>query len=143
MKKKALKIILEARARQREQDTGDVRYFINPTEDQLDFNAPNFLEVLKWNQLPLEYITPPPLFKSFSDEELIESIKPKGKPLNIPRYLCHSQHCEENVQKTTKSVTKNIGHNNQKSSLIGANESREKYPHPGRGKKLKKEDFLQ
>ena len=140
MKKKALKIILEARERERANVTGEIRYFINPTKDQLNLDAPNFLEVLKWNQLPLEYITPPPLFRNFSDDELKESLT--GKPLNIPRFLCHSQHCERNVQETTKSVTKNIGHENQKSSMIGANKSREKYPHPGRGKKLKKEDFL-
>ena len=142
MKKKALKIILEARARERAENTGEIRYFINPKEDQLNFDAPNFLEVLRWNQLPLDYITPPPLFKDFSDDELRESIKPKGKPLNIPRFLCHSQHCEGCILKTTKSVTKNIGYANQKSSIIGANSSREKYPHPSRTKKLKKEDFL-
>ena len=140
IQKKALKIILEARAREREQNTGEIRLFETPTEDKLNFDAPNFFEVLRWNELKPEDITPPPLLSIYSDDELKESLE--GKPLNVPRLLCHSQHVEGAVQKTTKSVTKNIGHANQKSNLVGAGSSREKYPHPGRNKKLKKEEFL-
>ena len=47
MKRKALKIILEARARERANNTGEIRYFINPTREQLNLDATNFLDVLK------------------------------------------------------------------------------------------------
>ena len=139
IKAKALKLILQARARERGKNTGEIRYFILPTEDQLNFDAPNFFEVLRWNELEPEYITPPPLLRNFSDNELIESLN--GTPLNIPRFLCHSQHCENAVQKTTAAVTKNIGHTSQISNIVAAGSSREQYP-KSNSQKLKNEDFL-
>ena len=73
---------IEARQRQREDPPQDVRKFIQPKKDWINFEAWEILDLLHWNRLPEDYVTPPPILNNFTDEELIVSYLEK-KPLNI------------------------------------------------------------
>ena len=81
--------------------------------------------LFRWNELPPEYITFPPVLRNFSNEELKEGLK---RGLNLPDFPCHSRGNEMNVKQTSLSVAKNIGEEQQKSNIVTTNESRRSHP---------------
>ena len=137
IKKQALQIILEAYDRWENND-GEVRYFILPTEDQLNFKANHFFYILRWKALPIEYITFPPILQMFTRQELKDSIKDNNFHTKLPQFLCHTQKCEEWVKKTADSVKRNIGKERQLGNMVASSESREKWPL----KKVTKANYL-
>ena len=89
MSKKALNLIKEARKWEQKSKAKDVRKYITPTEDQLDFEADNPLDLLKWDKVPKKHVRSPPLLKHFTIQQL-----EVPSALEIPEILCHSQHNE-------------------------------------------------
>ena len=90
----ALWIILDARARQRERDSDEVRLFTYPKEKWINFDASYIMDLLYWDKLPEKYITPPPILEDYTDDQLIESVE-SNKLLDMPKLLGHSQRNEE------------------------------------------------
>ena len=134
IKARALEMILRARAYELQKPPNYVRIFQNPLPSQLDYNSQNFFDVLLWDQLPNDYITPPPILRNFSNGDLKSSLIID----KIPRFLCHSQGNEFHVANTTKAVSKKIGKEQQKSNIISTIQSRKNY----NCKKFKKCDDL-
>ena len=94
-----------------------------------------FFFLIRWNDLPEDYITFPPILRNFSNEELKDGLK---NGLNLPDFPCHSRGNEMNVKQTSLSVAKNIGEERQKSNIVSTGESRKTN---GSAKKFKKVDL--
>ena len=131
------------RTREREQNNplpnGQVRVFRNPTEDKLNFDSPNFFDVIRWNEVPPEYISSPPYIKNFTVQEIKRNKVDNNVLKNSPNALNHSQHCEGKVKITSQAVENIIGKEKQEGNLVSGVKSREKYTS---AKKTKKADFL-
>ena len=119
IRREALYYILQAYERY-QNNNGEVRIFTNPTEDQLNWNSPNFFHILRWKTLPAEYITLPPVLRHFTPYQLKKYLVDPSS-LNFPNFLCHSQKVEEMVKKTTESVTKNVGFEKQFGNFVTGN----------------------
>merc|ERR1712018_31793 len=123
VKERSLSLILEFRAAERKSKSTKVRKFIPPEPHELNFDAQNLFELVNWEAIDKKKKTPPPILKDLSDEELKQMVSKttflqdmvKDK---IPKFLCHSQDCERNIQLTTKTVLKRKGHESQKSQII-------------------------
>ena len=75
-----------------------------PTQEFFNVDADNFLDLLDWDNVSHKVLTPPPILKNFSNEEL-KSIRKE----DIPKILCHSQRNEFYVQQVTKAANHHIG----------------------------------
>ena len=70
MRRRALHMILAARNRERNRRVNKVRKFQYPNA-LVNFDAQTIFELLDLDRLPQSYITAPPLFRNFSDKDLI------------------------------------------------------------------------
>ena len=81
----ALNLIIKARALA-PKNPKKVRKLKIPYKENFNLEATNFMELLRWKDLPREMFTEPPILMKYSIEEL-----QNPQALNIPRLLCHSQ----------------------------------------------------
>ena len=86
MKEKAIDLIIKARKLERKKKSKKVRKFVLPRPHDVDLDAENFLDMMRWDTLENKIFTPPPILSDYSDEELVNVTKE-----NLPQYLCHSQ----------------------------------------------------
>ena len=83
---RALHYIKEARKWQQKSKAKIVRKLMTPDETQLDLEATNILDFLKWETLAKKNINSPPLLQNFTNHQLEDP-----SSLEIPNILCHSQ----------------------------------------------------
>ena len=95
VRQKCLEKILEARKKQKRYKTKNVRKFFPPSLDKFNFDANNIFDLLKWNNFK-KPVTPPPLLKNKTDNELKEMLL--RKCTDFDEMLCHSQHNERCVK---------------------------------------------
>ena len=111
---------MEAR---RFQSGRNLRKFIIPERGQVDLNANNIMDFIRWDTLSPENISPPPILQNYSDEELTNlSIE------DIPNLKCHSQENERAIKDTTFAASNNIGEVKQKQSILCTKKSRMEFP---------------
>ena len=113
----------------------DVRRFFPPNAHQINFdNLDNisFFDVLKWNELPDDFVTPSPVMNIYTVDEVEDYDN-----LIFPDFKCHSQKCEADMKDIAETVFKNVGQEKQKTSLVCNIESRDTYSCT----KFRKEDF--
>ena len=115
-----------------------IRYFKKPTLAQIDVNAPDFFNILRWDELPPEYVTFTPILKLFTIPQIRQCVTDMNFHKLLPQLVCHTQRCEEWVHKTSDAVTKNQGHEKQLGNMVAAGESRMQNPL----KKMKKIDHV-
>ena len=133
VKQRSLELILEFRNMQRKSKRKTVRKFIPPEPHELNFHANDLIELVNWDTLAKSKKTPPPILKDFSDEDLHRflsknTVLQKIAKESVPKFKCHSQDCERNIQLTSKTVLKTKGHDTQKARIIVTQDSREKFP---------------
>ena len=118
-KQRAIALIAEFRNNQ-QRDT--VRKFVKPLPHEINYNSDNIIDLINWDTISEDKKTPPPILRKFTIEELENGI-------DLPKLLCHSQHCERAVKQTSKSVLK-WGDENYKAKqdIIVTENSRKKYP---------------
>ena len=133
IKKKALKLILDARKRAKK--SKKLRKFILPKK-YLNFQASHYHELLLWDKMKPREITDPPLLRKFSDDDLkqfSEGVKTLEK-FDIP---CHSQSVERLVALTSSAATSDIGYTKRHSNILNKQNSFKKFK-----TKFTKTDFV-
>ena len=80
----ALRIILLIRVRRRAQPPQDVRKYVYPTENIINFEATTIMDLLDFDELEDWYLTEPPFTMDFFDEELTEIVQAALGPDGIP-----------------------------------------------------------
>ena len=84
--------------------------------------------MLKWDSMPDDYVTPPPLLMGLFELEHIRKIVYGTGKLDIPDFLSHSQHNERAIKQTTLSAKFNRSHAQQQANILSAKKSREEFP---------------
>ena len=112
----------------------DVRPFFPPLADYINWDLENisFFDILKWTELPPEFVTPSPVMNIYTVDEVKDYYN-----LIFPDFKCHSQRCEADMKDIAETVFKNVGQEKQKTSLVCNIESRDTY----NCTKFRKEDF--
>ena len=122
--------ILEIRKIKRKSKSKKIRIFVPPTLNELDFGAQNLIKLIKWPKLKKFKLTEGPLIKHLLDNE-IRSLGKGNCPeirKKIAQLLCHSQYCEQFVNMVSRTVSKFVSHEDQKTSIIVTKESQEEIP---------------
>ena len=104
-----------------------IRKFEPPKAEWVNVKANNCLEMLNWDKIPNDYITPPPLLMGLFEKEDIRKIVYGTGKLDIP-FLSHSQHNERAIKQTTLSAKFNRTHHQQQANILSAKKSREEFP---------------
>ena len=125
-------MVLKARRYENGNRGREVRKFVHPTKIQLNFLANTVFDVLKWDELPEEYISAPPLLSKYSNRELR-----KISVEDLPKIKSHSQDNERQIKETTRAAAMRIGVMNQKKCILTTQTSREKRP-----TEMNKSDFF-
>ena len=131
--------LLKARVnrKKRKSKSKKVRKCKRPKKDEINFEATNLFDVLKWDKQSLKLkIRDPPLTDLLSPAEIKLIVQLLNSNQDLPdeikckiyKLLCHSQHCERCVKQTTKSLLTNSNHDDQKSHIIVTEKSRERNP---------------
>ena len=120
-------MIKEARKMEKKSKAKSIRKFILPTQEQINLEADNVLDLLKWDKYPKKYQTSPPLLRDFCDDDLEDVDQLRQDPV-ISNILCHSQQCERAIKQTTLSSKTNIGKENVKANILVSNQSRKELP---------------
>jgi len=119
-KERALELIIEFRSKT-SQET--VRKFVKPSPHEINCESDNIIDLINWDIIAEEKKTPPPILRSFTNDQL------KNGDIDLPKLLCHSQNCERAVKQTSKSVLKWGDEDNKaKQDIIVTENSRNKYP---------------
>ena len=106
-----------------------IRKFKPPQPEWVNVQAENCLDMLKWDLIPDDYITPSPLLMGlFKEEEHIRKIVYGTGKLEIPKFLSHSQHNEAAIKQTTLSAKFNRTHDQQQANILTAKKSRVEFP---------------
>ena len=110
-----------------------VRRFVVPREAQYNLSAENFFEMLDWDNLPDDYITPPPLIMGlYPDIENLRRVINSNEQLILPlNLLAHSRNNERAVKQTSLSVAKYRSKEQQKANIISSSQARQHYPLAG------------
>ena len=116
--KKALKIIEKIRQKR---STG-VRKFFCPKEF-INFEAENFFELLDWDNLPLEFLTEPPMLRKYNMQQLRDHVSGEV-PIILENIPCHSTNVERAVKNCTEACKKAIGYVAQKALILTTQKSR-------------------
>ena len=124
---KCAEIIIKARVRARR--TNEVRPFKVP---ELFFDAENFLEMI---DLTRPDVTPPPLLKNFSDDDL--RLFANDGNIELPEIYCHSIMNERAVKDTTTASQREIGQKKSHEHILNLIANRANIPY-----KHKKSDFV-
>ena len=91
---------LYEKAVERHKNRTDIRRFVVPTQDQYNLDAEHFFDMLDWDNLPEDYITPPPLVMGlYPDmEELRRVVNSSSEQLIFPKnILAHSRNNERQI----------------------------------------------
>ena len=96
VRKRAEEIILRARKYQSKQRSTEVRKFMKPWRALLNIEAENAFDILRWNELPEEYISAPPILSEISNRDLkkitlndVPALKSHSQAINFPfAYQC-------------------------------------------------------
>ena len=105
-----------------------IRRFTPPKPEWVNVQADNCLDMLKWELIPDDYITPPPLLMGLFKEEDIRKVVYGNGKLDIPPFLSHSQFNEAAIKQTTLSAKFNRTHDQQQANILTAKKSREDFP---------------
>ena len=128
--RKAQLLIKQARKTHARRTT--VRPFHVPKQHQLNFEAENLIDFLKWDEFTQEEISPPPLLSNFSIRELRKLSKD-----DLPDLPAHNQDCERAIKETTRASACSIGNLNQKRNIVATKISRDEH-----NIEFNKRDFL-
>ena len=115
---KCAEIIIKARRRARRSD--EVRPFKVP---ELNFEAESFLEMVDLSKAD---VTPPPLLKNYSDNEL--ELAALDGSIELPEIYCHSIHNERAVKDTTTASKREIGQKKSHEHILNLISNRENIP---------------
>ena len=74
-RREALRLILAIRVRRRAQPPLDVRKYVYPTANIINFEATTIMDLLDFDELEDWYLTESPFTMDFSDEELTEIVQ--------------------------------------------------------------------
>ena len=113
---KAASIIIDARQSTFE---GGIRTFETQV---LDFNANNYFDIIKWDDI--SKVTPPPILNFYSNEQLLSASE---NPLNIPTYPCHTQAFERTIKIVTHATETVYGHEERNGLILNILKNKEKY----------------
>ena len=127
MAQKAFEIYIKSLKFHENRET--IRRFIPPKPEWVNVQAENCIEMLKWDMIPDDYITPPPLLMGlYKEVEDIRKIVYGSGKLDIPPFLSHSQFNEAAIKQTTLSAKFNRTHDQQQANILTAKKSREDFP---------------
>ena len=121
--------LLAIRKLERKRKSKKVRRHKNPTRIELNLDARNPLDLVKWDKLSRTKKTSSPLLNHILDNEIPELVK--GNPIvkkKVAKLLCHSQLNEQMVQMVAKSVKKVKSHSSQRAKIISTKKSQENIP---------------
>ena len=120
IRKRAEKMILKSRQIHANRD--NVRRYVFPNGDQVNWNARSWFDFLRWRTLLADYVTPPPVLSIYTPDELKEH-----DSIILPDFKCHSQDCENKMKDIEESVLTNVGIKKQKESIVCTKESRSQH----------------
>ena len=87
------------------------------------FEAENFFELLDWDNLPLEFLTEPPMLRKHNLQQLSDHVSGKV-PIILENIPCHSTNVEHAVKNCTEACKKAIGYVAQKALILTTQKSR-------------------
>ena len=90
--------------------------------------AENFLDMIKWDIMSENDITPPPMLIKFFETEHIRKIVYGTGKLEFLNFLSHSQANERAIKQTTLSAKFNRTHDQQQANILSAKKSRVEFP---------------
>ena len=105
----------------------DIRKFLLKPE-WINVEAENFLDMLRWDIMSENDITPPPLLMGLFDTEHIRKIVYGTGKLEFPNFPAHSQANERAIKQTTLSAKYNRTHDQQQANILSAKKSRNEFP---------------
>ena len=114
IRKMAVKIILEARKRNRQSNS--VRRFLLP-KDYLNFGAKYYYKMIDFNRIPKSFITPPPILQNISDK-MLNDYASGLCDLEIIHLPCHNTCIERCVKHTTEASQKAIGYEKRDAYIL-------------------------
>ena len=114
----------------------DIRRFVLKPE-WINPMAENCFDMIKWEIMSENDITPPPLLMGLFDVEHIRKIVYGTGKLEFPNFPSHSQANERAIKQTTLSAKFNRTHDQQLANILSAKKSREDFP-----LNSKKDDFV-
>ena len=124
---------LYEKAVERHENRTDIRRFVVPTQDQYNLDAENFFDMLDWDKLPEDYITPPPLIMGlYPDIEELRRVINSNEQLIFPsNLLAHSRSNERQVKQTSLSARKYRTREQQMANIVSSTQARQDYPLDG------------
>ena len=105
----------------------DIRRFVLKPE-WINPKAENCLDMIKWDIMSENDITPPPMLIKFFETEHIRKIVYGTGKLEFLNFLSHSQANERAIKQTTLSAKFNRTHDQQQANILSAKKSRVEFP---------------
>ena len=124
---------LYEKAVERHQNRTDIRRFVKPSGNQYNLAAENFFDMLDWDNLSEDYITPSPLIMGlYPDIENLRRVINSNEQLILPpNLLAHSRNNERAVKQTSLSVAKYRTKEQQMANIVSSSQARRDYPLDG------------
>lgn len=92
VRERALALILEFRTVKKRSKSKKIRKFVKLNSSEVNFEANNLLDLIKWDKIAKSKKTAPPILQRLSDDELKGLVSSQNSD-KIPKLLCHSQVC--------------------------------------------------
>ena len=121
IRQKSMELILKARDMHKD----EVRKYELPKAYLKLDSATHYFDLLDFDELPVRFLTAPPLLQEYSDEDIIKAAS-KELELDLPKIPLHSQNCERAVAATTFASQKAIGIQNRHEFLLNLQANRDK-----------------